>query len=690
MKIKNVFQPGIIVMNRFRLMAKFCIVSIILVGLLGLALFQFFSGNLESREFSQKEAYGVEYAKLSKKITFQIQNYYYLGTKDLRKQIDTSFVELEILDNKYDHVLDAPKQKKEVSKDLAIAKRLWNEMVSGKEVYEDLFIAMTTLHANISDNSNLTLDPDLDSYYSMDVVMFRSFAISDALFQIHDLLDKQKSGNLSYIDKKNLITLTTQVTGLADTVNSDIQTGIAFNGTKSQTLFEGVKPKAAEFKQIHTDVLKKLNKDLSVENAHISVSTDEIKRALIVNAALFDSLSDVLWKLCTVRIDEYAHKANIIIVALLISLPILTYVCIAFVLSITNAVSVINDGLIKIKEGDLTCHIQINSKDELSQIANGINTMIRSMRDIIEKISDAAQHLAASAEELTASAEQSANAANNVAASTEQVSSGLQTVSASTEEMTASTESIGANIYQISKSATSGSQVAKNVEKQALHLQENIQKSHQSATSLYEDISQRLLQAIDEAKIIDEISNMAQSIATIARQTNLLALNAAIEAARAGEMGRGFAVVSEEVRKLAEESAQAVSGIQGLTQKVQSVIGVLVAHSNELLEFINGTVRKDYDGFVDVGKQYKNDANTFISITGKMDTQLQQVADEMAEINKVIESVTLTISESASGTQDVSTGISWVSSEVKQITSSSQALAETTTSLNQLVMQFKV
>jgi len=689
MVMKKLFQPGVIVMNRFRLMTKFCIVSTILIALLGLALSQFFSGNMASREFSQKEAYGVEYAKLSKKITFQIQDYYH-GKKDLSNQINASFVELEALDNKYQNILDAAEQKKEVSKNLAAAKKLWNEMVAGEDTYGDIFAMMTTLHGNISDNSNLTLDPDLDSYYCMDVVMFRSFAISDGLFQIHDILEKQKAGNLSYTDKKNLISLVTQVTNLADTVNSDIQTGIAFNSTKSERLLDGVKPKATEFKQVYDELLAKLNKDLSVENAHISVSTDEVVKAIRVNDVLYDSLADVLGKLCIIRVDEYTQKANIVIVALLISLPILIYVCIAFVLSITNAVSIINDGLIKIKEGDLTCHIEINSKDELSQIANGINIMICSMRDMIEKISDSARHLAVSAEELTASAEQSANAASNVAVTTEQVSEGLQTVSASTEEITASTENIGANIYQISQSATSGRQVAEHVEKQAIHLQENTRKSRESATALYEDISHRLLQAIDEAKIVDEITQMSEAIATISGQTNLLALNAAIEAARAGEMGKGFAVVSEEVRKLAAESAQTVGGIQGLTQKVQRVIGVLVGNSNELLEFINGTVRQDYNNFVDVGKQYKNDADTFLSITHKMDSQLQQVADEMAEINKVIESVTTIIIESASGTQEVSNRTSWVNHEMKEITSSSHTLADTAASLEQLVMQFKV
>ena len=347
----------------------------------------------------------------------------------------------------------------------------------------------------------------------------------------------------------------------------------------------------------------------------------------------------------------------------------------------------------RLADRDYTVVISAGSlqrRDEIGDLARAMNAMIGNMQEILRTLAQSSEQLAASSQELTASAGQSANGAANVAASSEEIAAGLQTVSASAQQITASAENVGANLNQISHNAATGNQVAKTVEQQAVGLQQSAQGSRRSAVELYDDISKRVVQAIADARIVDEISSMAASIATIAGQTNLLALNAAIEAARAGEQGRGFAVVAEEVRKLAEESAKAVGGIQDLTKKVQAAIGVLVGNSDELLQFINGTVRKDYDAFVNVGEQYKKDADSFLHITGEIGDKLHQVSEEMGEINKAIEAVAATIEESATGTQVISRGTGDVSQSLEEITRAAGVLAETAASLNQVVVRFKI
>jgi len=344
----------------------------------------------------------------------------------------------------------------------------------------------------------------------------------------------------------------------------------------------------------------------------------------------------------------------------------------------------------RVAAGDLTGQVKVTRDDEIGQLATAFNAMTRNMRELLRQINQSAEQLAAASEQLTASAQESSDTATTVAASTQQISSGLQNVSAASEEISASAENMGANLSQVEANAQQGSTVAKRVEGQALDLQKNAQGSRQYAVDLYDSINQKVVRAIDDAKIVNEISTVAASIATIAGQTNLLALNAAIEAARAGEAGRGFAVVAEEVRKLAEESAKAVDGIQLLTQKVQSSIGVLVDNSNELLKFINGTVRKDYDAFVNVGEQYKQDADTFLSVTSDIGGKLKQVSAEMSEVNRAIESVVSTIVESSAGAEEIAQGTTGISQQLHDINRSSASLAELATELQTAAAKFRV
>ena len=199
-----------------------------------------------------------------------------------------------------------------------------------------------------------------------------------------------------------------------------------------------------------------------------------------------------------------------------------------------------------------------------------------------------------------------------------------------------------------------------------------------------------MLTAINDAKIVKEISNVASSIAAIAAQTNLLALNAAIEAARAGEQGKGFAVVAEEVRKLAEESAKAVQGIQGLTTQVQTAIDVLVESGNDLLQFIDGTVKADYAAFVEVGDQYKKDADSFLAVTSGIESMLGNVVLEVSEVSRAIESVVGNINQSAEGATEIATGTSQANESLETVTRSSENLNELARNLGTLVKQFKI
>ena len=417
----------------------------------------------------------------------------------------------------------------------------------------------------------------------------------------------------------------------------------------------------------HVDKLNVLLKDLADYNAK---KADEAK----------------------VQVDKESAFAN----KLLIGIPLLAVV-ISLVIGIWIArmianplkkmlvsVQAVADGNLAVKPLDATAN------DEVGQLAAAFNTMTEKLHNLVKQVAQTAGQLNDASRELVIVAQDNSATMQQIAASTEEISAGLETVSASTQEITASSENMGANINQVSQTADEGVNIAKTVEQQALNLQLNAKSSSDTAHGMYEDINVRVTKAIEDAKIVDEISAMASSIAAIAGQTNLLALNAAIEAARAGEQGRGFAVVAEEVRKLAEESAKVVGNIQELTHQVQDAIGILVGSGNELLHFIDNTVKKDYAAFVDVGQQYKQDANSFLSVTSGIGARMQQVLAEVTEVNKAIESVASTIVQSANGSEEIAKGTSDASCGIDTMKASADQLTIMAEELNHEVSKFKL
>jgi methyl-accepting chemotaxis protein len=185
----------------------------------------------------------------------------------------------------------------------------------------------------------------------------------------------------------------------------------------------------------------------------------------------------------------------------------------------------------RVADGDLTCQVDIDQKDEVGLLAGALNHMSRNLQEVIRSIQDASEQVASASEELSASAQ-------NLSSSATEQAANLEETSASIEELTASVQTNAQN----AKSAHEISgRTALNAE--------------QGGKAVLETVT-AMKQIAEKIQIVDDIAD----------QTNLLALNAAIEAARAGEMGKGFAVVAVEVRKLAERSQQAAKEIIGLAQ----------------------------------------------------------------------------------------------------------------------------
>ncbi len=347
----------------------------------------------------------------------------------------------------------------------------------------------------------------------------------------------------------------------------------------------------------------------------------------------------------------------------------------------------------QIAQGDLTVEIapsMLSRKDEVGHLLRSMDNMIKNLKNMMMDIARNSQEVAASSEQLSASSQNIATGMQETSAAVEEISAGMEEVSAAAEEINASSEEITATLSQVNSEADQGYDNSLQVQKRAAYTRDESQKALDETNQIYGSIRHKVEKAIEDSKVINEISGMAGKIADIANQTNLLALNAAIEAARAGEHGKGFAVVAEEVRKLAEDSANSVDAIQTITQQVQSSIVNLTGNTEELLDFINNNVTRDLGRMTTAGKYYSDDADMLTQLTGDTSKNIQQIMASMQDVTRAIEATAATIEQSNAGSQEIARHTETAATAASEINTTAARLAESAEILNNLILQFKI
>ncbi|MBX4261013.1 methyl-accepting chemotaxis protein [Clostridium estertheticum] len=341
-------------------------------------------------------------------------------------------------------------------------------------------------------------------------------------------------------------------------------------------------------------------------------------------------------------------------------------------------------------ENDLSKTVDLSTNDEVGILAKSLNKAITNLRMLIGEISGSAAGINATSEELSATTQEISAKMEIVNESVRQVSLGAEQLSATTEEVNATTESIAENVADVTKRVQNGNKIASDIEVKAKQVEKTAEINASNTNKLYLDKQANILKAIEEGEVVSEVKIMADEIGNIASQTNLLALNAAIEAARAGEDGKGFTVVADEVKKLAEASSTIVQRIQAVTLKVEQAFHNISNNAQDVLSFIDNKVTHDYEMFVDTGKQYGDDAIVFNELSTSIGDSMNVVNETVLGIKKAIETVSATAEESVASSEEILASVDESVMAIAEITKASQDQAILAEKLNNMVQKFKL
>lgn len=344
----------------------------------------------------------------------------------------------------------------------------------------------------------------------------------------------------------------------------------------------------------------------------------------------------------------------------------------------------------QVAEGDLTIPtLVVKNKDELGQLAQDFNRMTSNLKHLILQVATNTEQVAASAEELTASAELTSKATEHIASAMQQVAAGSESQVQAVEESAAAMNEMAARVLQMQNNAQTVSHTAIKTSDQALEGGQSIEKAVQQMNSIHLTVNglEKVIKGLGLRS--QEIGQITEAITGIAAQTNLLALNAAIEAARAGEHGRGFAVVADEVRKLAEQSAQSA-------QQISQLILVIQTETTKAISTMENATEEVSQGLHVVHlagssfEQIQHSINEVAHQIGDLSAAVHEISSGSEKVVASIREIALVAEETSSGTQTVSSSAEEQLATMEEITASASALASMAQELQLLIGKFKV
>ena len=505
-----------------------------------------------------------------------------------------------------------------------------------------------TLMVDIADHTQLTLDPEIDTYYFMDTVVSKMPSMLEPLGITRArgtgvLAKKELSPQMRIDISAQLVQMSSTLRAQNANLNKVMHYAPSLQPALSAPNKEFAEGVDKVFTLIREDILGE--KFLTPPQDYFALTTQLID---VGYKMMFETLIPQFEKQLEAR--KAAAQRTLVFDMLLagVVMLIVAYLAIGTYLSVIDSVDVFSKGARRMAEGDLTADFTTAGKDELHAAGQDFNNMAATIRQLLGKIQREVTQLRSSAEQL--------------ATSSQQISSSTAHQSDSASSMAASVEQMTVGVDHISKNSQDAQAYSQESDAVAAHGSRIVEGVVREIGAIAETVNQSAVAVEALGQQSDQISAIVGTIKEIADQTNLLALNAAIEAARAGESGRGFAVVADEVRKLAERTAKS-------TQEIAGMIGAIQTGTATAVQSMKRGVER-----VAAGVEQAQQAGTAIS---EVQVQSRQVVNAVSEIS-------ISLREQASASTEIAQNVEQIAQMAEENNAAALSNAETAGKLRQL------
>ena len=340
-------------------------------------------------------------------------------------------------------------------------------------------------------------------------------------------------------------------------------------------------------------------------------------------------------------------------------------------------------------EGDLTKRVTVTGNDEIGRLAVGINKFIETLQNIIRRIDQSTLQINQVIEAVGDDVSTCNDNAQNISSALEELSATMEEVSATVTTVNENTAAVDDHVRIISDETESIHQYAQEMNDRASSLAQTAKENKQATAEMLDQIVADMQKAIQDSESVDQVNALTDEILNISKQTNLLALNASIEAARAGEAGKGFAVVADEIRLLADSSRDTANNIQQINGMVIKAVRTLSETAGDMISFTQERVLNDYDGFVQSGEQYQEDANHVSGAMSVFEDKTKELSQIMVRMTDSMDGISKAVEESANAVTSSANNTSLLVTDMNHINQSMQDSAATVEGLNQEMHVFK-